>query len=63
VRTGYTAGEATDTPENEGFSDEEDAAWRHRCKRGGKGLRGERAYGAKGNEEEKEGQLKIAAHL
>jgi hypothetical protein len=51
---GKSAGEATDTPEEEGFGDEKDAAQRRWCTYSGSDLWGKRAYDSKGNEK-KEG--------
>lgn len=54
-----TAGNAANAPEVEGFGDEKDAPQRYRSKRGGQGLREEHPHGATGNEEDKEGWLRI----
>jgi len=57
---GKAAGEAADTPEVEGFGDEEDAAKRYRCTRSSESLRGMCTHGAKGDDQRKEGyEVKI----
>ena len=47
---GKAAGEAADTPEVEGFGDEEDAAQRYRRTRCSESLRGMCTHGAKGDD-------------